>query len=446
MKIEIKLFKFLIFIFIFGCSFSGGRVWNDLSEEIKIAKQRENSKIIFSTKKKFSQEINNNKELQLNVPLLNNNWVEQNFSANNFIPHLKYNNKRNLISKTNKLGKNSFNVTNVDFEPLVENDIIFFYDPRGIIYSYSLKSDKLIWEYNFYKKRYKNKSKEINLSISKNNLVISDNLGYVYSLNKNNGKINWAKNYGVPFKSNIKIDDDNVFLVNQDNKFYIISEKNGKQKLDLETFPSFLKTNSKTNISLDRYKKHVFFVTSAGEIYSLNYKNRNINWLFSLSSLSSDQTVDLFYSSPIVNQNNEVILSNTFSTFSMNSINGLLNWEIAISSNIVPIVINNNIILSSRNGLVVNLDRQSGKVLWSRNIFNKLKKLNYQNTGDITSILLLSNSIFVTTEKGYFIFLDYQNGKIINFTKVAKAFFSKPIVIDSKIIVIDNKMRILQFN
>ena len=88
---------------------------------------------------------------------------------------------------------------------------------------------------------YKNRPKEINISISKNNLIISDNLGYVYSLSKKNGKINWAKNYGVPFKSNIKIDGDNVFLLNQDNKFYIISETNGKQKLDLETFLFFKK-------------------------------------------------------------------------------------------------------------------------------------------------------------------------------------------------------------
>ena len=80
-------------------------------------------------------------------------------------------------------------------------------------------------------------------------------MGYIYNLNKNNGKIKWAKNYNVPFKSNIKIDEDNIFLLNQDNKFYIISEKNGKQKLDLETFPSLLKTNSKTNISLDKIKK-----------------------------------------------------------------------------------------------------------------------------------------------------------------------------------------------
>ena len=130
----------------------------------------------------------------------------------------------------------------------------------------------------------------------------------------------------------------------------------------------------------------------------------------------------------------------------MDSTNGLLNWEIAISSHISPILINNNIILSSRKGFVVNLDKETGKVLWSRNIFNKLKKLNYQNTGDVTSILLISNSLFLTTEKGYFVFVDYQNGKILNFTKVAKSFFSKPIVVNSKILVLDNKMRILQFN
>ena len=445
MKNEKKLFWFFIYIFIFGCSFGAGS-WNDLSEEIKRAKDKNNSKIIFSTKKKFNQEIENNKEIILNKPFLNINWTEQNFSTNNFVPHLSYSNERNLVYKTKKLGKNNFNILNVDFEPIVENNIIFFYDPRGNIFSYSIKKNQIIWEYNFYKKMYKNKAKEINLAISKNNLIVSDNFGYVYSLSKKNGKINWAKNYGVPFRSNIKIDSDNIFLINQDNKFYIISEKSGKQKLDLETFPSFLKTNSKTNISLDKNKKHVYFITSSGEIYSLNYQNRNINWLFSLTAISNDQQVDLFFSSPIINQNNEVILSSSLSTFSMNSINGSLNWEIAVTSNILPIVLKNNIILSSRKGFVINMDRQSGKVLWSRNIFNKIKKLNYQKTGDITSILFLSNSIFLTTEKGYFIFLDYQNGKILNFMKAAKAFFSKPIIIDSKIIVIEHNMRILQFN
>ena len=65
MKNAKKLYRTLIFIVLFGCSFGAG-VWNDLSEEVKIAKQREDTKIIFSTKEKFNQEITNNKEINLN--------------------------------------------------------------------------------------------------------------------------------------------------------------------------------------------------------------------------------------------------------------------------------------------------------------------------------------------------------------------------------------------
>ena len=102
--------------------------------------------------------------------------------------------------------------------------------------------------------------------------------------------------------------------------------------------------------------------------YSLNYKNRNINWLFSLTAINTDQQVDLFFSSAAVNQNNEIVLSNALSTFSMNSTNGSLNWEIAIPSNILPILLD-NIILSSRKGFVLNVDRKDRKSFMVKKYF-----------------------------------------------------------------------------
>ena len=96
------------------------------------------------------------------------------------------------------------------------------------------------------------------------------------------------------------MDDESIFLINQDNKFYAIDENTGEQKLDLETIPSFLKSKYKSNISIDENSKNVYFITSAAEIYSLNYRNRNINWFFSLTGGTSDQQSDLFYSSPVV--------------------------------------------------------------------------------------------------------------------------------------------------
>ena len=82
----------------------------------------------------------------------------------------------------------------------------------------------------------------------------------------------------------------------------------------METFPSLLKTKTKTNLSVDKIEKNVYFITSSAEIYSLNYKNRNINWLFSLTAGSTDQQVDLFFVSNSL-QNNQIILSSAISTF-----------------------------------------------------------------------------------------------------------------------------------
>ena len=123
-----RLFKkalFLnIFFFLIGCSFGAGK-WDNVEEDLKIAKQRENAKIIFSTKKKFDLEINAEAKINVKKSVLNKNWQEQNFSSNNVIPHLEYNNKNELIFKSNKIGKNKFNIKNLDFEPILEKDTIF---------------------------------------------------------------------------------------------------------------------------------------------------------------------------------------------------------------------------------------------------------------------------------------------------------------------------------
>ena len=446
-KINNNLLLIIFCIFLINCSFGPTtRIWNDLSKDLEIAKNRDNTKLIFSSSKKFDEERKSNEAITISKPYKNQNWIQQNFTNGNYVPHLIYQNKKNLIFKSKKLGKNKFNFIDVDFQPIIENDLVFFYDPSGTVFSYSLDEERLIWKYNFYRKRYKNIQKEINLHISSGGLIASDNLGFIYSLNKSSGKIQWAKSYGVPFKSNIKTDENNVFLINQDNKLYVIGEEKGDQRLDLETFPSFLKSNNKSNISLDDSRKDAYFITSAAEIYSLNYRNRNINWLFNLTGTSTDKQVDLFYSSPIVHLDDEIFLSTSLSSFSMNSRNGGLNWEFPFSTKIRPIILKNYVFLISKNGFLITLNRKTGKVVWSQNIFKNLKKLKNNKAGDITSILFVSDQIFVTTKNGYFLFLNYQNGEIINYAKVSKGFFSKPIIINETILIIDNKMRVLRFN
>ena len=112
-----------MFNFLLNCSFGAPGVWNDLSEELQMAKTREDSKVIFSSAKKFNKTVINKSITKTSKPITNKDWTQQNLNNGNHIPHLNYQNEKNLISKSKKLGKNSFNIISEDFQPIIDNGV-----------------------------------------------------------------------------------------------------------------------------------------------------------------------------------------------------------------------------------------------------------------------------------------------------------------------------------
>ena len=447
----VKFFKFFVLIFcIFlfsACSFQNkGGFFEDRLKKLEDEIAKKNSKWVFASRKEFREEISGNIQKTVSSSVINKNWTQKNFSPSNYIPNLKYENKKQLIYKSKKIGKNKFNISSLFFEPIIFQDNIFFYDPSGSIYNFSIIKNKLIWKFNFYKKRYKEIPINIKLKISDENLIISDNLGYIYSLGVNSGNLIWAKNYGIPFRSNIKINEGEIFILNQDNKFYTIKEINGEKNSSLETFPSSIKTKQETNISLDTLRQNIFFLTSSGQLYSLNNVTKNLNWLSTIS-LGLESGSDLFFSSAIIFKDNKIFFSSSAATYSINANNGYINWQIPFSTYLRPIVSENFVFLASKDGFLINLDFQTGKVIWSKNLYKSDKRIKEKKIGQIRSLLLISDQILVSTSKGYFFFIDYKNGKILNYTRASKSgFFSNPVLVDKKIYAIDKKMRVLVFN
>ena len=68
-------------------------------------------------------------------------------------------------------------------------------------------------------------------------------------------------------------------------------------------------------------------------------------------------------------------------------------WELPFSTNLRPIVTNQFVFLASKDGFFINVDNQTGKVNWSRNLLNKKSKLKKNKVGEIRSILLASDQI-----------------------------------------------------
>ena len=132
------------------------------------------------------------------------------------------------------------------------------------------------------------------------------------------------------------------------------------------------------------------------------------------------------------------------SVFSFNLKNGYLNWEQEVGSLNTPIIDRNNVFLVTNNGYFVNLDRLSGKIIWSVNIL-KIIKEKKRNT-QITGFALGSGKIYAVTMNGYLIICSASSGQIENVKKIGDTIISAPIIASDSLYILTEESRILGFN
>ena len=114
----IKLFKLFILInlifYLSSCSFkNSGGFFNDKLKELEDEIKKKNSRLVFSKRKIFREEIAGDIQKNILPPLPNKNWTGKYFKSSNYIPHLQYENQKELFYKSKKLGKNNSQITHI---------------------------------------------------------------------------------------------------------------------------------------------------------------------------------------------------------------------------------------------------------------------------------------------------------------------------------------------
>ena len=326
--------------------------------------------------------------------------------------------------------------------PIISNNNIIFSDDRGTIFNIN-KQGKINWKKNVYKKIYKKIYKILSIAIYKNYVFVSDNIGFIYKLDIIDGNIIWIKNHGVPIKSDIKLFEDKIFLINQDNRLLCLEVNDGSLLWNSRSIGSFIKSQHLLSLAISK-KKDLVILNSAGDLVKLKSSNGQIYWTLSvLGSLYAHDT-DFFRSSKIVLIDNEIIFSTSTSTFSLNLTNGQLNWEIEVGSSNTPIIDKNNIFIVTNNGFFLNLERKTGNVIWSTNILKILKKKK-QNT-NVTGFVLGSGKIYATTKNGYLIVSSANSGKVESFEKIGDPIYAPPIIHDGSLFILTQNSRIFGLN
>ena len=115
----------------------------------------------------------------------------QNSLGNMYLPEIQ------KIFLKKKIGKDKFLLSQNISSPLIFNNKIIISDDVGSIYNLN-RNGKINWKKNVYKKLYKKVYKVLSLAIYENAIYITDNIGFIYKIDFNSGEIIWIKNHSIP--------------------------------------------------------------------------------------------------------------------------------------------------------------------------------------------------------------------------------------------------------
>ena len=444
-----NLIFFLIFILLVNCSFDNKTgIWSGSKKEKRriseLEKKQKQTKVvdyIYSSKSVYSKEISLTKKISISNPRKNLSWKMSSLNQQNFLGNIYLSGIDNIFLKK-KIGKNKFPMSKIISSPLVFENNIIFSDNNGTIFNIN-QNGEINWKKNIYKKIYKKVYKNLVFSIYQNNIYVADNIGFIYSIGLNNGKLVWIKNHGIPIKSNIKIYKNKIFLINQDNRILCFNTKNGSKIWDIRSVPSFIKLQNFLSSAISK-QGDVIAINSSGDLLKVNANNGKIAW--SLNTLESTlaHATDFFKSSEIVIIDDNIIFSSKSSIFSYNLNTGYTNWKQEVSSIGAPIIDGKNIFILTDNGYFVIIDKDTGIIISSTNILKILKKKKQETK--ITGFIMGSGKIYSVTSNGYLIVSSPVSGKVEYFKKIGDHVTSAPIINNGKLYILTKNSRIYGFD
>ena len=268
-KIKYLVF-FLILILVANCSFDRkSGIWSGYEDEKKKASEleKEQKRVIdvikVTSSKVYLKEIPPTKSINLTIPRTNSSWKMAGLNLQNFFGNIYLSGITNNFLKK-RIGKNKFSMSKVMTSPLVVNENIIITDDTGSIFSIN-KRGKLNWKNNIYRKIYKKIYKNLSFSIYKDKIYVVDNIGFIYAISLENGELIWIKNHGIPLKSNIKVFDNKIFVINQDNRVLCFDVEKGIKIWDVRTVSSFIKSQKLLSLAVSK-ENNLLILNSSGDI------------------------------------------------------------------------------------------------------------------------------------------------------------------------------------
>ncbi len=439
----IKFFFIFLFVLLNNCSFDNkSGIWKNKSFSNNENNQFKNFKNLAFEKNVFNKVINLQKDFKFKSTrlVLNNDWKDVYYNNNNNFPNFKYNGLNEIIFRSKKLS--SLETDNLF---LFINDHVIISDRKGNLIIQSITGNKRYTKYNFYKKKHKKINKYLNLVAENNIIYVSDNIGYLYAFDYKKEKVVWAKDYNVPFRSNLKIFKNKLITSNINNELIYIDKSSGNTLRKIPTEETTLKNQFINNIA--QIKDLTLYLNTYGSLYSIDSESMRINWLINLNQSLDLSPRNLFFGNQIVSKNNKIVVSSNKTTYVIDKNSGKIIFQKNFSSILKPVILNDYIFFITNNNLLISVNNHSGKIIYSYDINQSIADFLKSKKKNVTfkSFLISNNKILIFLKNSYLLIFNL-NGTLEEIKKLPYKINSDPIIVKGSIIYLDRKNKIINLS
>ena len=195
---------------------------------------------------------------------------------------------------------------------------------------------------------------------------------------------------------------------------------------------------SKKRLSIAIIDDLVIFNNTLGDISAVNINNGSLIWQISTQGVDIYSNVHSLEMSDLIVSNNILYVSNNRNDFySIEPKSGIINWKQRVSTNLDPLLEENYIFLLTQDGYLSVIERLSGNLIRSSNLFKNIQTKKNQ-TILATGFTFSKNNFYVTTDNGKLIIVNIETGKIVSALNFSKKKISNPQIIHKNLYIISD--------
>ena len=421
-KLVFNFFFIILFASVFSCS----------DKEVKpfVGKKID---IHLSSQSMASQKFT------INIDKVTNNkyWVQKGGTDTHSIPNikLKFPLKTIFSKKTGQeISDEYFKLPN----PVVDDKNIYLLSTDGIVTSIDKNKFTINWKKQIFTDQidFPNLG-SIVVQLNSDNLFLHNGGDLIFAINKKNGEVKWEFKNEFPFRGNISIRDNYLFVNDYNNNLLAFLENKIIWKKKLGDSENVIFTNIRPIIHDNKIINPAF----NGLFHILNIKNGKL--IFSDYLQPNNKMAKIFrnndiIANPIISDQKMYIISHsgTLASYDLNNLE--LIWSVQIGGGNNPIISGNSLFLIDNNNILYAINAQNGKIKWLKRFdlniekgfyFKNIKKINFMGP------FLIDNKLTLFSNNGNLKIIDPLNGKFlksINFDPLG----TEPIFVEDKLIVL----------